>query len=184
MNRDEQSAWQAGKYSFLTPTSTEWCNRTTTPVPFSSPYAVLIPPSFPNLTFFPLFFSYQISTYSDFTITIHRYPSYSQKIIFSETHFSTHLLSFVIYLPTSPRLPPPTPYTVYTGVALTPPNLSHPSGQLSLTPPSFYPHFTNGPPLRQMSLKCGCIMERGTKGTSAGGGSDTDGWQWSWKAFI
>lgn len=31
---DEQSAWQAGSYSFLTPASTEWCNRTRGPLPF------------------------------------------------------------------------------------------------------------------------------------------------------
>lgn len=31
---DEQSAWQAGSYSFLTPASTEWCNRTAGSLPF------------------------------------------------------------------------------------------------------------------------------------------------------
>lgn len=36
MHRDEQSAWQAGSYSFLTPASTEWCNRTAGPYSFSS----------------------------------------------------------------------------------------------------------------------------------------------------
>lgn len=31
MHRDEQSAWQAGSYSFLTPAHTAWCNGTAAP---------------------------------------------------------------------------------------------------------------------------------------------------------
>lgn len=36
MHRDEQSVWQAGSYSFLTPASAEWCYRTAGPLPFLS----------------------------------------------------------------------------------------------------------------------------------------------------
>lgn len=58
MHRDEQSAWQAGSYSFLTPDSAEWCNRTAGPLPFLLPCFAL-PLSF----LFPSPFSPQLSFY-------------------------------------------------------------------------------------------------------------------------
>lgn len=52
MHRDEQSAWQAGSYSSLTPASAEWCNRTAGLLPF---LLLLIP--FPHFLPSPHLFS-------------------------------------------------------------------------------------------------------------------------------
>lgn len=46
MHRDEQSVWQAGSYSFLTPASTDWYKQNSRPPP-SPPPPML--PSFPSL---------------------------------------------------------------------------------------------------------------------------------------
>lgn len=47
MHRDEQSAWQAGSYSFLTPASAECYNRTAGPLPFLLLLLLLLLPCVP-----------------------------------------------------------------------------------------------------------------------------------------
>lgn len=159
MHRDEQSAWQAGSYSFLTPANGEWCNRTAGPLPFpsltvSSHLCTLPLTLLPGLLFLAhslssLFSFLSLSSLSHFCSPIHWLPLFhpldispTQRPMFPCLHY-TQLLPSINYMPT-PLLTYPlpflcsmttTPTILHTHLSLQPPCLtSHPLGQLSVPP--------------------------------------------------
>lgn len=117
MHRDEQSAWQAGSYSFLTPASAEWCNRTAGPLPFLLPCFPLrlsqSPPcTLPRSLLLPclLFLTHSLSSLFSFLSLppspLYFYllapslsPSPFQRAMFPCLHY-TQLLPSINYLPT------------------------------------------------------------------------------------
>lgn len=117
MHRDEQSAWQAGSYSSLTPASVEWCNRTAGLLPFLP----LLIPSFPISSpsphhFFSFaYFVHYILSLSPFLSLPPFYHSpallfflsvslFTQRPMFLCLHY-TQLLPSINYLPTPHWLP-------------------------------------------------------------------------------
>lgn len=200
MHRDEQSAWQAGSYSSLTPASVEWCNTTAGPLPFLP----LLIPSFPISSPFPhLFHSFFLcllqalplfimlvslfisvlwplpfSSALVLPLSISFYPEAHVSVLALHTITSIHQLSayssLASPLPTLYSITPPLSWLhmfLYDPhFTPTPHTQLPPSGQLSVPPPSL-PY---GPPSHQMSLKfgwaCAFTERAGTKGW----------WRWWW----
>lgn len=164
MHRDEQSAWQAGSYSFLTPASAEWCNRKAGPLSSSSPASpslsplCTLPRSLLMSIFLPslLFLAHSLSSLFSFLSLspsfLYSYslaPSLSPSVSlsFPEAHVSLlalHTITSIHQLSAYSSLATPLPFLYsmtttptiqHTHVSLRPPSLtSHPSGQLSVPP--------------------------------------------------
>lgn len=155
MHRDEQSAWQAGSYSFLTPAHTAWCNGTAAPSLFllfllpslqaCSLYSFShsLPISLPSL----LIFAHCLSSLFPFLSLTPPPPncnslasslSPSQSLFFPEAHVSLlalHTITSIHQLSAYSSLATPlpflysmtTPTTLITRVSLQPPSLTrHP----------------------------------------------------------
>lgn len=143
MHRDEQTVWQAGSYSFLTPASTE--EKNSSPHLSSiSPYLVsfLCPLSF-SLDFY--LFYYPPLPYPStpiHSLSLSPFPSLS----FTEAHVSllalhtiTSIHQLSAYFSLATQLPFPctmttTPTFLHTHFVLQPHLISHPSGQLNVDP--------------------------------------------------
>lgn len=160
MHRDEQSVWQAGSYSFLTPASADWYKQNSRPPPSPPPP----PPCFPHSQVYFLCPSLSLAAFFLHTHPVHYTPpppslsvySYSPSLFlpisppffFPEarvsllalhTITSIHqlsarvLFSFLTSLFSTPwQQPPP---SLHTHVSPRhPPLTSHPSGQLNVPP--------------------------------------------------